>query len=246
MSLEIQPNRPTVQAYRGIDYFNRDHVLHRIKVRVALRARERMYQRVLAVTRPTRETRILDVGTTPDLQTPYNNFFERGYPHPDRLTACSIEDCSNLESAFPGLTFRRTEGVTLPFQDMEFDVALSFAVLEHVGSQSNQQRFLAELARVSHTFLVYTPYRYFPVEMHTFLPFSHWLPARCHRAFWRMLGLEFWADERNLNLLSIRTLKRLLPSFGRSKIRLLRTWGWPSNIELHWQRLAVPGVGVNA
>ena len=220
----------------AIDYFNRDHLLHRIKEPVAWRARVRMFDRFLSLVRPTASTRVLDVGTTPDLEIRYNNFFERLYPHPAKITACSVEDCSNLERAFPGLTFRRIEGTGLPAADREFDVAVSFAVLEHVGSRERQRAFLAELARVADAFLLYAPYRYFPVEMHTFVPFLHWLPAPWYRAAWRRMGLRFWADEANLNLLGLRELKPLLPSHGHAQVRLLRTFGVPSNIEVYWRR----------
>jgi hypothetical protein len=195
-----------------------------------------MYHRTMRHAHPDRVNRILDVGTTPDLAIPYNNFFERWYPHPDRITACSIEDCSNLPAAFPGLRFVRLEGVGLPFEDQSFDLAVSFAVLEHVGSRRSQQGFLAELARVSDAFLVYTPYRYFPVEMHTFIPFTHWLPAPVYRKLWLGMGMTFWSNEANLNLLSLRDVRAILPSQGRSTLRLVRTWGWPSNIEIHWRR----------
>lgn len=220
----------------GVDYFNRNHPLHWAKERVAWRARVRMYQRFLELVCPTEGTRILDVGTTPDLAISYNNFLERLYPRPSRITACSVEDCTNLEREFPGLTFRTIAGSDLPAGDREFDVAVSFAVLEHVGSRARQLHFLAEMARVSNRFLLYAPYRYFPIEMHTFLPLTHWLPARSYRAIWRRLGLSFWAEEDNLNLLGLRELGPLLPSFGRAKIRLLRTFGLPSNIEVYWTR----------
>jgi methyltransferase family protein len=236
MTAATPPDPPGSRWLDGIDYFNRAHTLHGVKAVVALRARRRMYARVLALTQPSRETRILDVGTTPDLTIPYNNFFERWYRFPERLTACSIEDCSVLEARFPGLTFRRSDGGALPFSDREFDLALSFAVLEHVGGREQQERFLAELARVSSAFIAYTPYRYFPVEMHTLLPFTHWLPVGAYRALWRRLGLHFWAEESNLNLLSIRTVRPLLPRFGNVTVRLLRTFGWPSNIEIFWTR----------
>jgi hypothetical protein len=223
-------------ATRGIDYFNREHPLQKLKIKVALAARRRMYERVLTLARPTPTTRILDVGTTPDVDLPYNNFFERWYPYPDRVTACSIEDCSNLESHFPGVSFRRIVDDRLPFDDRQFDVALSFAVLEHVGSESRQKRFVDELARVSNCFVLYTPYRFFPVEMHTFLPFTHWLPPAVHRPFWRVLGLQFWADEKNLNLLSVRSAIRLLPRDGKAKLRFVWTMGLPSNLEIYWRR----------
>ena len=223
-------------GHQGIDYFNRSHVLHAIKTRVALRARRRMYERVLRIAQPTAETRILDVGTTPDVGIAYNNFFERWYTHRERLTACSVEDCSSLEATFPGLRFRAIDGKRLPAADGEFDLAVCFAVLEHVGSATDQEAFVRELARVARRFVLYTPYRYFPIEMHTFLPLTHWLPARWYRALWRALGLVFWADERNLNLLSVRTLRALVPAGGTGRIRFVYTLGVPSNLELYWER----------
>lgn len=236
MAARTPPDRPGEPAREAIDYFNRGHVLHRVKLAIALRARRRMYDRVLELASPSPETRILDVGTTPDLTIAYNNFFERWYPYPGRITACSVEDCSVLEGRFPGVSFRLTDGRHLPFGDGEFDLAVSFAVLEHVGGIDEQRRFLGELARVCRAFIAYTPYRYFPVEMHTLLPLTHWLPAPAYRALWRCLGLGFWAKEENLNLLSLRSVRPLLPQFGQARVRLVRTLGWPSNIELYWQR----------
>ena len=51
----------------GEDYFNRAHPLHWLKARFAMRARARMYRRVLAFARPDRETRIVDGGTGEDV-----------------------------------------------------------------------------------------------------------------------------------------------------------------------------------
>jgi SAM-dependent methyltransferase len=203
---------------------------------VAWRARVRMYRRFEALVRPTAATRVLDVGCTPDLNTAYNNFFERLYPYPARLTACSIEDCSNLERVFPGLSFRPIVDRRLPAADREFDAAVSFAVLEHVGSNERQREFLAEMARVSNAFVLYTPYRWFPVEVHTIVPFLHWLPAPWYRPVLKRLGFGFYAEEENLNLLGRRDVRRLLPARGRATLRLLKTFGLPSHIEVHWTR----------
>lgn len=219
----------------SIDYFNRNHPLQPVKVRLAMQARKRMFDRVLELAKPDANTSVLDVGATPDLQLPYNNFFERWYPHTHRLVACSIEDCSDLEKHFAGLRFARLEGDRLPFQDREFGLATSFAVLEHVGSRENQRKFLLELARVADEFIAYTPYRYFPIEMHTFWPLAHWLPQKWHRSLWRACGQIFWAEESNLNLLSVRDLRLIVPENGIASIRLLKTLGWPSNIEIHWR-----------
>jgi hypothetical protein len=232
---DAQHRRPA-NDWLGVDYFNRSHPLHGIKVRMAMLARRRMFERVMSLVALDRNSRVLDVGVTPDTLIPYNNFFERWYPHRQRLTVCSIEDCSNLETVFPGVTFKLLEDRTLPFRDAEFDVALSFAVLEHVGTHADQKKFLSELARVSNEFVAYTPYRYFPVEMHTFFPLVHWLPSSVYRPLWRRVGLGFWADEQNLNLLSRSSVRAILPPGGRAEIRLQWTAGWPSNIEIHWRR----------
>lgn len=226
--------------FEGIDYFNRHHRLHWMKERIALGARKRMFQRVLEVARPAPGTTVIDVGTTPDLSIPYNNFFERWYPHRDQLTICSTEDCSHLEAAFPGTRFVRLGSARLPFPDKRFDVAVSFAVLEHVGGFRSQQEHLRELARVARLVIVYVPYRFSPVEAHTLLPLTHWLPTRLYRRLWRLVGLEFWADERNLNLLRVRDLRRMLPLGGQAQIRLFWTWGCPTNIELVWHADGLP------
>jgi hypothetical protein len=129
-----------------------------------------------------------------------------------------------------------TAATRIVYADREFDLALSFAVLEHVGSAQNQRQFLAELARVADAFIVYTPYRYFPMEMHTLLPLLHWLPVHWHRAILRRLGMTFWAQEQHLNLLSVASIRRLLPRPGHADIRLLWSVGFPSNLEVHWRR----------
>lgn len=220
----------------SIDYFNRRHRLHAIKARIALSARRRMYERLLRHLPLDPERSVLDVGTTPDLELPYNNFFERWYPYPGRVTACSVEDCSNLEAAFPGLSFVKVSDDRLPFRDRQFDAALSFAVLEHVGAREAQRQHLAELARVASTFVAYTPYRFCPVEFHTLLPLTHWLPAGVHRPLWRAMGMAFWADERNLNLVGLRDIRAMLPRGGAASVRVLWTLGCPANLEIVWRR----------
>ena len=53
--------------------------------------------------------------------------------------------------------------------------------------------------------------RWFPLELHTFLPVLHWLPRRWHRRLLARLGMTFWAEEANLNLLGARDLRSLFP-----------------------------------
>jgi hypothetical protein len=72
----------------------------------------------------------------------------------------------------------RADGRELPFADGEFDLGFSNAVVEHVaGGREGQRSFVHELCRVSRRVFVTTPNRWFPLEVHTLLPFVHWLPA---------------------------------------------------------------------
>jgi len=71
----------------------------------------------------------------------------------------------------------RADGRELPFADGEFDRGFSNAVVEHVaGGRDGQRLFVHELCRVARRVFVTTPNRWFPLEVHTLLPFVHWLP----------------------------------------------------------------------
>jgi len=213
----------------AVDYFSRDHPLRCVVSRVALRARVRMYRRVERSVTFAETTTVLDVGATPDTGLPDSNFFEALYPYPHRLTVTSIEDASALERQHPGLTFVRTDGRTLPFDDRHFDVAFSSAVVEHVGP-AGQRRFVEEMCRVADVVVLTTPNRWFPVELHTFLPLLHWLPRRVHRAALRRLRLGFWADPSNLHLVGERELRALFPPDRAVEVARHRTAGWCSNL----------------
>jgi SAM-dependent methyltransferase len=86
------------------------------------------------------------------------------------------------------------EDGSLPFPDGHFDVVYCSSVIEHVTcpkdlvweihassefrahAVSAQRRFAAEIRRVGRSYFVQTPYRHFPVESHSWLPFLNWLP----------------------------------------------------------------------
>ena len=76
--------------------------------------RRKFYAAFMDVMAPSAATTILDVGVTPDQTAADSNFFEKWYPHPERITATSIEDASCLEAVHPGLTFVQTVGRPAP------------------------------------------------------------------------------------------------------------------------------------
>ena len=87
-------------------------------------------------------------------------------------------ELDRFAAAFPQVRAVRADGRELPFADGEFDLGFSNAVVEHVaGGRDGQRRFVHELCRVAQRVFVTTPNRWFPLEVHTLLPFVHWLPA---------------------------------------------------------------------
>ncbi len=213
-----------------IDYANAEHPLRRIVTKFSLMVRREFFETFMTCMRPTPETTILDVGVTPAQSIEDSNYFEKWYPHSNRVTATSIEDASYLEAAYPGLTFIQASGHDLPFGDRQFDIAFSSAVIEHTGNRDQQRKFLLELLRVSNRFFVTTPNRWFPIELHTFLPFLHWLPQRHYQMTLKRLGQSSWASTENLNLLDETSLRALFPAATTVMITGTRVVGLRSNL----------------
>ena len=206
-----------------------------LAVRVATWQRRRMYARFVEDCGITSNVSILDLGVTSDRSYASSNYLEAWHPYKERITAAGIDDASFLETQYPGIKFVYANGLNLPFPDRSFDVVHSSAVLEHVGAASCQAAYVRECVRVArNAVFLTTPNRWFPMEFHTLLPLVHWLPKRSFRWFLRHVGMDFFADEGNLNLLSRRELDSLAPEcngfdFRVSSVALL---GWPSNLLL--------------
>ena len=213
-----------------------------LAVRIATRQRRRMYARFVETVDVTAKDSILDIGVTSDRSYESSNYLEAWHPYKNKITAVGIDDASFLEGQYPGVKFVFANGLKLPFRDRAFDIVHSSAVLEHVGATVNQAAYVRECVRVARraVFLT-TPNRWFPVEFHTLVPFVHWLPKRYFRALLRRVGLVFFADEANLNLMTRGELRRIVGTmndfaFDVSAVALA---GWPSNLLLIGHRRSV-------
>lgn len=124
--------------------------------------RMRLFLQTFAISA---DTRILDVGGSPEIW--------QFIPVRPRLTF------ANLPSAVTRDEHCRwvgADGCRLPFRDKAFDIAFSNSVIEHVGDAQSQAAFAAEIRRVARAYWVQTPDRVAPFEMHSMLPFVHFLP----------------------------------------------------------------------
>jgi ubiquinone/menaquinone biosynthesis C-methylase UbiE len=209
------------------------------QVRLATKQRRVMYHKFVEELRVAAEDSILDVGVTSDQTFENSNYLEAWHPHPERITAVGLDDASFLVERYQGLTFLIGDGLRLPFRNRSFDYVHCSAVIEHVGSMTNQKRLIAECARVARKgFFITTPNRWFPIEVHTSLPLFHWLPKRVHRAILRALKHEFYSTEENLNLMSCRELIQGAAELSGFNTFVLRVplFGWTSNLMLTARR----------
>lgn len=200
----------------------------------SLRVRRAMFDRFMAIMQPDPDCSILDLGVTEDTVHSESNYFEQWYPYRHRIVCAGVEDASHLQRRYPGVGFHRiVPHQALPFADAQFDIVFSSAVVEHAGSRQQQRFFVDEALRVSKRFFITTPNRWFPVEMHTALPFLHYLPPPLHRRILAAIGLPSWASEQYLNLLDRRSLRALFAPRTDVTIAPVRLAGLVSNLIAH-------------
>ena len=185
---------------------------------ISLRSRRRKLQLFLDELSPGSATTVLDVGAD-ELGFGEGdgcgtlNFFEEHYPWPEQITALGLHDGAGFRVRYPQIPYVQGDACELPFEDGAFDIVFSNAVIEHVGDRDRQRMLVSEAIRVGRRAFITTPDRRFPVEVHTRLPFVHWLPTPlAHRVF-RAAGKDFATDVR---LLSRRSFEALFP--GRVRI----------------------------
>ena len=204
---------------------------------LALKARDSIYTDFLRLCSPQSVDTILDVGAS-DVITAAANFIERLYPYPERLTAVGLGQADAFKRAFPDIKYLQIgSDDPLPFSDDAFSMAVSNAVLEHVGSFERQRRFVAELCRVARKVFISVPNRYFPVEHHTGIPLLHFWDTS-FRASCRVLGKEKWNNSENLILMSAGSLPHLVPPGVRGSVTLsgLRLGPCSSNLILYIEK----------
>jgi hypothetical protein len=192
-----------------------------LAARASLWNRKRKLALFLDELRPGPETTIVDVGvgdtgfdTEPGVALSHN-FFEAMYPWPERITAVSDVPLPNFAQEFPQIAPVTASGTNLPFEDDSFDIAFSNAVLEHVGGREEQRRFVHELCRVAPKVFVSTPNRRFPLEVHTLVPFLHWLPRRARDRAFAALRRDAW---KGVELLNRRELLELFPPGAQARV----------------------------
>jgi hypothetical protein len=187
--------------------------VRRIAHEASLRSRRHKLRLFLERLRPDAGTSVVDVGVTDAAFGDAaghgsDNYFEAHYPWPAQITAVGLSELPRFREAFPSVRLVVADGRRLPFADGEFDIAVSNAVVEHVGEADDQRAFVHELSRVARQVFVSTPNRWFPIEVHTLLPLVHWLPRARARTAFRAMGRE---EAASIRLLGRRDFRALFP-----------------------------------
>ncbi len=159
-------------------------------------------------------TKILDLGS--ENGSNINAVLKGSGVRPENVYIADIKaDVVTQGSKFFGFNpviINETEA--LPYPDGFFDIVYCSSVIEHVtvpkekvwtlcsGSEfrceslMRQKEFANEIRRLGKQYFVQTPYRYFPVESHSWLPFVALLPRRLLIPTLRFANL-FWVKKTN-------------------------------------------------
>ena len=164
---------------------------------------------------------ILDVGTTDDEKNESSNYLVKNLGE-DKYYK-SISDQSITSNFFSkSLKKSITENLTQDeIEKFKSDLVISNATIEHVGSFENQIKMCNNIISLSKKyFIIMTPNRFHPFEFHTKIPIIHWLPKKFHRSILRLFGLKFFAEEKNLNLLSEFDLRLIMKKCNKNNYEI--------------------------
>jgi len=170
---------------------------------------------------PLESHKILDIGPTEKEYHESDNLLEKKYPFPEKITALGINEFKEFCIRYPKVKAVNYNGDDFPFKENEFDFCWSNAVLEHVGDVQKQTKFLREIKRVSKKAFVATPNKYFPIEVHTKIPFIHFLPKALFDKFLCLIG-KAWAAGQYMNLLNLREIRLLLERCGINEYKIIK------------------------
>ena len=174
----------------------------------------------------------LDIGTTSDDKNASSNIIIKNIKNIDNFKCISDQ---MVNSDFFNKKLKKS--ITEEFSENELyqfssDLVISNATIEHVGGELKQKRMIENIIRLTKKiFIITTPNRFYPVELHTKIPLIHLLPKATYRMILKFLGLSFYANEENLNLLSTNELKKMLDNYKiKYEIRFIKLFFLKSNI----------------
>ena len=163
----------------------------------------------------------LDVGSTNDIENESSNFLIKNLKNINIYKSISDQKiCNNF--SFKTLRKSITDNFSkYQIESMKSDLVISNATIEHVGNFNNQKKMIQNIILLTKKyFIITTPNRFHPIDFHTKFPFLHWFPKNIHRRILKILKLDFFSREENLNLLGKNELKNLLTVSGAKNYKI--------------------------
>jgi SAM-dependent methyltransferase len=219
------------------------NLLRRVAVRSSMLCRRRRAQLFVDRLQPTQADQILDLGGGG------GGHIAEIVPYRATVTIADL-DPDNLKSAAQTYGFQTLHvdgGEKFAVADAAYDIVFCSSVIEHVtgpkeivydledagqfaaSAKAAQANFAVELRRIAKRYFVQTPYKYFPVESHSFLPFFVvLLPRR-----WQVRLMRFLAHRwikpvyPDFRLLTVKEMRALFPD---AEILLERYCGFVKSI----------------
>ncbi len=174
---------------------------------------------------------VLDIGSTEDKKNVSSNYLIKNLGNYKVYKSISDQD---INSNFFSKTLKKSiteEFTENEIKEFQSDMVISNATIEHVGNFENQIKMCRNIINLSKKyFIIITPNRFHPFEFHTKIPLIHWFPKKIHRSILKLIGFRFFADEKNLNLLSeydfkiiMKTLKQMNYSIKHIKFCFIKS-----------------------
>jgi ubiquinone/menaquinone biosynthesis C-methylase UbiE len=187
--------------------------------KISARSRREKHQLFLSIMQPAPDDDILDIGANSIEYSESDNYLERYYSFPEKITIITLDNPHLLEARYPKVKVIQADGRRLPFSDNKFEIVYSNAVIEHVGTDRDQEDFLRESVRVAKRGYLTTPNKLFPIEVHTRVPLLHFLPKVYFDRFLHWIG-KSWAAGSYMNLLTKSRLERTAASAGLENYKI--------------------------
>jgi hypothetical protein len=212
-----------VERQKTYSELNKINFINNILKKIANDARNEFFNILKTSTGYDKNKSVIDVGTTPSLDELHNILLSKIKDNRN-VTCLSNLNCKVLLKKYPNIKkIILGDGKKNNLPNNSYDIVHSNATIEHVGSHKNQLKFIKECIRISKKYIfIQTPNRFYPIDFHTFLPFIHWLPKNIHRKILRIIGLNFYSLEKNLNLLSEQDLFQLCKNLNIKNFKIIK------------------------
>ncbi len=173
------------------------------------KSREKKYRLFIEQLKPQPQDVILNIGAGNGL------FLESMYENKNNIIALDLDPnmLRDLRRKYPEVQCLVADAKLLPFKTNSVKISFSNAVIEHVGSNGEQQKFANEIQRISQKYYVTVPNKYFPFEFHYRLPLYQFVPKSIQKWLFNKFNIGLWYEHKweDINLLSYRQMKKFFP-----------------------------------